>query len=39
MPTAVTGNPALNIGIFTIFVLATLVVVLRVSGRNRGAAD
>ena len=39
MPTAVIGNPALNIGIFTAFVLVTLAVVLRVSGRNRAAAD
>lgn len=39
MPTAVSGDPASNIGIVTALVLVTLAVVLRVSGRNRAAAD
>lgn len=33
------GSPALNVAIFAGFVLVTLVVLLRTSGRNRVAAD
>lgn len=39
-PTATSvGNPTLNIGIFTIFVLITLAIVIKVSRGNRGAAE
>ena len=33
------GNPAINIAIFGLFVVATLVIVVRVSRSNSGAAD
>ena len=34
-----TGNPAINVGVFAAFVLATLYVVYRASNRNQSAAD
>jgi cation/acetate symporter len=37
--TASFGNPALNFGVFAVFVAVTLVVVLRVSRGNRTASD
>ncbi|OFE16445.1 cation acetate symporter [Humibacillus sp. DSM 29435] len=40
MPTATTvGNPAINIGIFALFVVVTLAIVIRVSRNNNTAAE
>jgi cation/acetate symporter len=36
---ATVGNPLLNIGIFLVFVLATLIIVFRASRNNKTAAD
>ena len=39
-PTATTvGNPAINIGIFALFVVVTLAIVIRASRNNRSAAE
>ena len=40
VPTATTvGNPAINIGIFALFVVVTLAIVIRASRNNRSAAE
>ncbi len=39
-PAATTvGNPAINIGIFALFVVVTLAIVIRASRNNRSAAE